>query len=62
MIYRDESFYAPPEYFKETPQSRSVNAGSRYFANANYCEFIRTYRLKTNVDFNSALMYLLPHT
>lgn len=55
LKYKDQVLTVSPHYFQETPQSRSVIAGSKFYANANYCELIRRYKLKTNVDFNSAL-------
>ena len=55
LDYRDRFIEVPPQYFQETPQSKSVVAGSKHYAVLNYCKFIRRYQLKTNVDFNSAL-------
>jgi hypothetical protein len=61
LNFRDHSIAAPPvppippHYFQDTPQSRAVIAGSKFYATSNYCEFIRRYKLKTNVDFNSAI-------
>jgi hypothetical protein len=53
--YKDTIVEVLPQFFQETPQSRAVTAGSKFYANANYCEFIRRYRLRTNADFNSAI-------
>ncbi len=55
LVFKDQVIAAPPQYFQETPQSKAVKAGSKFYADANYCEFIRRYRLKTNADFNSAI-------
>jgi hypothetical protein len=55
LDFKDQVLAVPPQSFQDTPQSRAVKAGSRFYANANYCEFIRRYRLKTNADFNSAI-------
>jgi hypothetical protein len=55
LEYKDQFLVVAPHYFQETPQSRAVVAGSKFYANSNYCEFIRRYKLKTNVDFNSAI-------
>ena len=58
LEYKDQFLAVPPvlpHYFQETPQSKAVIAGSRFYANSNYCEFIRRYKVKTNVDFNSAI-------
>jgi hypothetical protein len=55
LVFKDQSVAAPPQYFQETAQSKAVKAGSKFYADSNYCEFIRRYRLKTNADFNSAI-------
>jgi hypothetical protein len=55
ISYKDTIVEVLPQFFQETPQSRAVMAGSKFYASANYCEFIRRYRLKTNADFNSAI-------
>lgn len=51
--YKDSTLDHPNVYFEETPQSRSVIAGSALHANLSGCSFIQRYRLGTNADFTS---------
>jgi len=51
--YKDTTLDHPNVYFEETPQSRSVIAGSALHANLAGCSFIQRYRLGTNADFTS---------
>jgi hypothetical protein len=51
--YKDSTLDNPNVYFEETPQSRSVIAGSVLHANLAGCSFIQRYRLGTNADFTS---------
>lgn len=46
---------APPSQFAESAMTRAVIGSSRFYANANYCELIRRYQLKTNAEVNAAL-------
>jgi hypothetical protein len=55
LEFKDQFLVVPPHFFQETAQSKSVIAGSKFYAQSNYCELIRRYKLKTNVDFNSAI-------
>ncbi len=55
LEFKDQFLVVPPHFFQETAQSKSVIAGSKFYAESNYCEPIRRYKLKTNVDFNSAI-------
>ena len=51
--YKDSTLDHPNVHFEETPQSRSVIAGSALHANLSGCSFIQRYRLGTNADFTS---------
>ena len=53
LEFKDHFLVVPPHFFQETAQSKAVIAGSKFYAQSNYCELIRRYTLKTNVDFNS---------
>lgn len=51
--YKDQTLQHPNVFFEETPQSRSVIAGSVLHANLAGCSFIQRYRLATNADFTA---------
>jgi hypothetical protein len=53
--YRDATMETPNIYFEETPLSKSVITGSRYYADVANCHIMQRYKIRTNADFTSSM-------
>ena len=53
--YRDTTMETPNMYFEETPLSKSVIVGSRYYADIANCHIMQRYKISTNADFTSSM-------